>query len=274
MLKICIIGTGQIGYDLLIKLMKINFVKIIAFVGKRKYLKELPENIFYSDKSIEFFKLNPNCCDVVFDCTDSFSAIINNEVFLQQNIKVIDLTPSKIGEYYIPNMNNKLGNNINMVTCGGQVSIPAIKYLYDNCSDIKYVEIVTQIASNSAGLATRINIDKYIETTESAIYHYINIKKCKVILNLNPFDNKIFQTTIYLKTSYYNSNTLNEFSNTMKNYIPNYNVEQPIWIEDDVLMMNINIIGSEDYLSKYFGNLDIINCAAIHALKTIYKEFN
>ena len=103
MLKICIIGTGQIGYDLLIKLMKINFVKIIAFVGKRKYLKELPENIFYSDKSIEFFKLNPNCCDVVFDCTDSFSAIINNEVFLQQNIKVIDLTPSKIGEYYIPN---------------------------------------------------------------------------------------------------------------------------------------------------------------------------
>jgi acetaldehyde dehydrogenase len=264
--KVSIIGTGQIGFDLLHKLLKLDFINFVAFVGKRPCTKTLPENIVYSDKSIEYFIENPNCCHIVFDCTDAYSAIINYEVFSKQNIRVIDLTPSNIGEFYIPNMICHIGPNINMVTCGGQVSIPFIKYLYNNCSQISYVEVVTQIASNSAGMATRINIDKYIETTENAICKFVDIPKCKVILNINPGNNKTMQTTIYVKTSSYNHDSFLLFINKMNEYIPNYIVSQPIWLSKEVLMFHINIISSDGYISKYFGNLDIINCSAIHAL--------
>lgn len=274
MIRVSIIGTGQIGFDLLHKLIKLDFVEIIAFVGKRECKKQLPNNILYSDKSIDFFILNPNCCDVVFDCTDAFSAVINYNIFLKQNIKVIDLTPSNIGKFYIPNISSSnLGSNINMVTCGGQVSIPIIKYLYENCDLITYIEIITQISSNSAGLATRINIDKYIETTENAIQYFVNIPKCKVILNVNPYNNKSMHTTIYVKTTKYNHNMFNKFIESI-NYIPNCVVSEPLWIKDNLLMITVSVIGSQEYFSKYFGNLDIINCSAIHALKNIYKEKN
>ena len=120
MLKVCILGTGQIGFDLLQKIMKLKFVEIVAFVGRRECTKTLPDKIFYSDKSIEYFISNPKICDVVFDCTDAYSASINSKVFLEQGIIVIDLTPSNIGEFYIPNINASVGLNVNMVTCGGQ----------------------------------------------------------------------------------------------------------------------------------------------------------
>ena len=98
---------------------------------KFKLLRDGLENIFYSDQSIEYFIKNPRCCDVVFDCTDASSACMNAKIFLEQSIKVIDLTPSNVGSFYIPNI-SVLSNtitNINMVTCGGQVSIPLLHYL-------------------------------------------------------------------------------------------------------------------------------------------------
>jgi acetaldehyde dehydrogenase len=281
MIKVCIIGTGQIGFDLLHKLIKLDFVEVVAFVGRRDSTK-IPNNVYYSNKSIEYFIENPKCCEVVFDCTDAYSAVINNKVFAEQGIKVIDLTPSDIGEQYIPNLSSLTSNNINMVTCGGQVCLPLLKYLYDkvtlktNCS-ITYIEVVTQINTESAGMATRINIDKYVETTETAIYKFINVPKCKVILNVNPNIYSNMKTTIYLKIN----NTENiieeqlDFSDvdnfilSIKEYIPNYSTTKPTWLTNDTLMTHVKVIGSSEIISNYHGNLDIINCASIHALKQL-----
>jgi len=274
-MKISIIGTGQIGYDLLCKIIKLDFVEIVAFVGRRKCSKILPNGINYSDKSIEYFLLNPKCCDVVFDCTDAYSAVVNWKIFEEQGIKVIDLTPSNIGNFYIPNISSPPDLNINMVTCGGQVSIPLIKYISTKLNNITYAEIVTQINSESAGMATRINIDKYIETTENAIYQFINLLKCKVILNINPNIYSTMQTTIFIKTPNYNDfEDFEEFVKTIQEYIKDYHVSKPIWLSPNVLMIHVNIKGSGDYISKYSGNLDIINCAAVHALKNIYSNNN
>ena len=275
-LKVSIIGTGQIGFDLLCKLIKLDYIKIIAFVGRnKKCTKILPSDIFYSNKSLEYFILNPKCCDIVFDCTDSYSANINSKIFLEQGIKVIDLTPSNIGDIYIPNICTPCSQNINMITCGGQVSIPILKYLHEKCKEITYAEIVSQISSESAGMATRINIDKYIETTEKSVCTLIPIKKCKVILNIKPSVEATMQTTIFLKTNNNNCNfdDIGEFLTTIKKYIPNYNITiPPTFKSKNILMVHIDIIGSGDYISKYFGNLDIINCVAIHAVKNIYKN--
>ena len=268
MIKICIIGTGQIGFDLLNKVMQLDFVEIIAFIGRRQSTKILPINIFYSDKSIQYFIENPKCCDVVFDCTDAYSAVINSKIFFEQGIKVIDLTPSNVGDFYIPNISSYNSLNINMVTCGGQSSIPLLKYL-NNKFDITYAEVVTQINSESAGMATRINVDKYIEITEAAIYKFINTPKCKVILNINPHINTIMQTTIFLKVekpNIYDFDDFDDFINIIQSYIPNYNPSKPTFLSPNLLIVHVNIVGSSNVISSYSGNLDIINCAAIHAL--------
>jgi acetaldehyde dehydrogenase len=273
MTKVAIIGTGQIGFDLLHKLLKLDFVEIVAFVGRRASTKQLPDGIKYSDNSIDYFITNPRVCNVVFDCTDAYSAIINSKVFLEQGITVIDLTPSNIGNFYIPNVKSAIGVNINMVTCGGQVSIPFLDYIKQKITNIEYIEVVTQINSESAGIATRINIDKYIDTTETAIKQFINTPNCKVILNINPSINTTMQTTIFIKTNEKHQNInfddFNYFADKMKSYIPNYKIDNPIWLSEKILMTHVTIKGSGDILSKYAGNLDIINCAAIHALKRI-----
>jgi len=242
----------------------------------------LPNNVYYSDKSIEYFIENPNCCEVVFDCTDAYSACINYKVFAEQGIRVIDLTPSNIGEPYIPNITSIKSNNINMVTCGGQVCLPLLKYLNNKITfhskyNIIYAEVVTQVNSESAGMATRINIDKYIETTENAIHKFINVPKCKVILNVNPNIYSTMKTTIFLKINNAENNTVeeidfNDFDNfilSIREYIQNYSAEKPTWLTNEILMIHVKVNSSSDIISKYHGNLDIINCASIHALKKI-----
>lgn len=271
-IKVSIIGTGQIGFDLLYKLLNLDFIEFVAFVGRRASNKVLPENIIYSDKSIDYFILNQNCCDIVFDCTDSNSSIINSKIFIEQNIKIINLTPSNIGDMYIPNITPINNNNLNMITCGGQATIPLLYFLYNNSIEPIYAEIVTQISSESAGLATRINIDKYIETTERAIYNIIGINKCKVILNINPCLTTTMRSTIYLKTTGCDYSNIHLFIKTIQKYVNNYEITEPVWLSENLLMIHINIIGSGDYISKYHGNLDIINCVAINALKQINNQ--
>ena len=284
-MKVSIIGTGQIGKDLLCKLSLLNFVKIVAFVGRRKIKKEeLPkisciDDIIISDKSIDFFIENNNCCDVVFDCTDAYSAIINNNVFEKQNILVIDMTPSKIGDMYVPNITpiNKI--NLNMITCGAQASLPMLNYFKNILECIEYIEVITQISSESAGMATRINIDKYIETTENAISEIIGIKNNKVILNLNPSKNAYMKTTIYITTKnpinlddFNHFDDFDNFVKSVKEYIPNYNVSKPTKFFNNILTVNINLKGSGNYLLNKYGNLDIINCAAINVLKELSEN--
>ena len=176
MIKAGIIGTGNIGTDLLLKLRKTDFITPVIFAGRRmeskgiKLAQEL--NIAVTDKGIQYFINNPNCCDVVYDCTSAKDAKEHAKIFAKQGIKVIDLTPAKVGDLCVPNINPKIiqnNGNVNMITCGGQASTPLLNVISKHCSGLDYIEVVSQIASDSAGMATRINIDNYINTTEKAI---------------------------------------------------------------------------------------------------------
>lgn len=273
-MKVSIIGTGNIGTDLLFKLLKYEIFEIVGFVGRRPSSKILPDGVKYFENGLEFFKENPRCCDLVFDCTDAYSAITNAKIFLEQNIFVVDMTPSKIGRLCVPTINSfsiETVNNVNMITCGGQVSLPLIKYISSKCI-VSYAEVVTQISSDSAGMATRINIDKYIETTENAIKSIIGIQNCKVILNVNPCPTTVMQTSIFFKASKGNFDDFDDFIKTIKSYIPNYEVSSYPSYTNDILMVSVKILGSGDYLSKYAGNLDVINCAAIEIAKKVVNS--
>jgi acetaldehyde dehydrogenase len=152
-----------------------------------------------------------------------------------------------------------------------------LRYINEKFARFEYVEVVTQINSESAGMATRINIDKYIETTEEAIQQFIRAKSCKVILNINPSANTTMQTTMYIKLPERDIcgdreefDDFPHFLENMQSYIKNYHAPQkPTWLSPNIIMGHVKIKGSGDYLSDYAGNLDIINCAAVDALKTI-----
>ena len=283
MIKVGIIGTGNIGTDLLLKLLREPHLKPVIFSGRRMSSDgiqvAIKHGVNVTDKSINYFIDNPNCCDVVYDCTSASDAVNHAKVFAEQGIKVVDLTPAKVGDLCVPSINPEvidINNNVNMITCGGQASMPLLNLISKHCKGLEYIEIVSQIASKSAGMATRLNIDNYIHTTERAIREFTGCNDCKVILNLNPAEPCVdMQTTMFIKSQKVNFEVLVEEIykkiKELKTYIPHYELVLPPIINDDILVLSIKVRGTGDYLPEYAGNLDIINCAAIEVTKRMIK---
>lgn len=283
-IKVGILGTGNIGTDLLLKLLKTNFIEVVIFAGRRMDSDGIKiaesKGINVTDLGIDYFINNPNCCDVVYDCTNAEDAIKHYDIFKNQKIKVIDLTPAKLGPMCVPDVNGDIilkENNINMITCGGQASIPMLHLLSKYCSGLEYIEVVSQIASKSAGMATRINIDNYIKTTQKAITQFTGCNNTKVILNLNPAEPCVdMQTTMFIKSKNVSFNGLvekiTEKIEELKTYIPYYELILPPKEENGIIVMSIRVRGIGDYLPPYAGNLDIINCAAIKITEKLTKK--
>lgn len=281
MIRVGILGTGNIGTDLLLKVLRTDFLTPVIFSGRRMDSDGIriaqQHNVPVTDLGINYFIQNPNVCDVVFDCTNAIDAIEHAKVFEKQGIRVVDLTPAKVGELCVPSINGNVINtntNVNMITCGGQASLPLLNLIALNCKSLEYVEVVSQIASKSAGMATRINVDNYIQTTETAIKKFTNARDCKVILNLNPAKPCVdMQTTMFIKFTDLDYESLSEQIyrkiKELRMYIPFYELTIPPVINDDILVLSIKVKGVGDYLPEYAGNLDIINCAAIEITKRL-----
>ncbi|MFV0481248.1 MAG: acetaldehyde dehydrogenase (acetylating) [Campylobacteraceae bacterium] len=285
-LKVAILGTGNIGTDLLIKVLRSPSLECTLFAGRnlasKGMTKAMSLGISLSDKGIQAIEKNPDCCDLVFDATSASSHKIHAPLLEKLGKIVIDLTPAKIGFLAIPavNLNDTLNHkNLNMITCGGQSSIPIAYAISLIEKDIKYIELVSTIASKSAGPGTRANIDEYIETTELALKKFTNCENVKVILNMNPAQPSIdMKTTVYIKTSNPNMekilNSVNNMVNKIKDYVPGYNLLLKPTYDNGYIVLSVQVQGLGDYLPKYAGNLDIINCAAIAVAEEFAKRKN
>jgi acetaldehyde dehydrogenase (acetylating) len=287
MLNIAILGSGKIGIDLLCKVIKSKYLTCKLVAGRNLKSEGLvfakKKGFDVSDKGIDsIIKIKDNI-DLVFDATSAADHIGHWEILKKNNINVIDMTPSNIGHPIIPtiNLDHALVNkNINMVSCGGQSSIPLIhtvkKILGNN---VKYIELVSSIASISAGPATRINIDEYITNTALAIKKFSANKINKVILILNPAEPPIYmQTTLSFLLQDDSINlkylTRNLYSTIyrVKEYLPGYRLAFDPKIIEKRLVIMIKVIGNGDYLPEFSGNLDIINAAAIKVAEHISKN--
>ena len=282
--RVGIIGTGNIGSDLLRKIMRSNYLECAIFTGRDpksegiRKAKELGINTSYL--SIKAIQANPDSCQIVFDATSAKTHIDHSIILKKMNKFVIDLTPSRIGKMCIPVVNMTeclIEQEINMVTCGGQVAVPIIKAIADLYPATPYAEIVGSIASKSAGIGTRDNIDEYTQTTSVAIEKFAKVSKAKAIIILNPADPPItMHNTIYIEVKKPNlkliNTAINDISRKIKKYSPGYNIAvEPIFDGKKITLM-IEVIGAGDYLPPYAGNLDIINAAAITAAETYAKE--
>jgi acetaldehyde dehydrogenase (acetylating) len=278
-LRVAIIGSGNIGTDLLYKLRRINNLKCVLMVGRREnsvglgHAKRMGINT--SSKGLEGLLENISNIDLVFDATSAIDHVVNSEKLRKSGVAVINLTPAPLGDFYVPLVSSnelaiKPNVHLNMVTCGGQTTIPLISALASEFQ-LSAVEVVSTIASNSAGLATRENLDEYILNTERAITSLTGVQDVKVMLMINPAVPEItMNTSIYISGEEMEKSKVETLIHNrlieMSIFNPGISlVTSPSKIIDDVIHFSVQVVGSGDFLPKYAGNLDIINVAAIRA---------
>lgn len=288
-IKVGIIGTGNIGTDLLIKIQRSEIIECGIFSGQSadsegiKRAKEM--GVPTSFLSIKAIENNPGCCDIVFDATSAEAHETHAPILRRLKKFTIDMTPSRIGKMCIPSINLEEcleEDEVNMVSCGGQATTPLILAIMKIHPETSYVEIVSSISSKSAGMGTRDNIDEYTQATGEGIRYLTNVSRSKAIIILNPADPPILMhNTIYAKIINPKLDLLKkEIRKVIKEiqkYVPGYKLILGPVFENDRVTTMIEVVGRGDFLPIYAGNLDIINCAAIevaeeYARKKLVKD--
>jgi len=270
-----IIGTGNIGCDLLVKVMRSKVLECSIFAGHNpasegiKFAKDL--GIPTTFDSIRYIEEHFDCCEIVFDATSAKVHAYNAPILERLSKFAIDLTPAHVGCFCVPTINLEYAlrqKNVNLITCGGQATIPIVHALSKIHPDIEYIEIAATIASRSAGIGTRNNIDEFTQTTKDALKEFTGIKKTKAIIVLNPAEPPItMQNTIYALVKNPNMekivSVVHEVELKVKEYVPGYKISLGPIIENNRLTIIVKVLGIGDFLPQYSGNLDIITCAAI-----------
>lgn len=282
--KVGIIGTGNIGTDILIKITRSKFLECVIFAGRdpdsEGIKKAKSMGIRTSFESIHAIETNPDGCDIVFDATSAEAHKKHATILKKLGKFTIDMTPSRIGKMCIPliNLEECLSEpNVNMVSCGGQDTTPLILAIMKVHPETQYVEIVSSIASKSAGIATRENIDEYTQTTRDGIREFTKVPNAKAIIILNPAEPPIYMhNTIYAQIEKPKLDVVAREVRTvvreLKKYVSGYKlILGPVYENNRLTVMN-EVIGRGDFLPAYTGNLDIINCAAIKVAEEYAKR--
>lgn len=272
-IKVAIIGPGNIGTDLLVKIRRSAFLELAYVCGiKESAGMEIARShgISTSIQGIEPM-LDVKDIRIVFDSTGAGPHLVHAPKIKAAGKIAIDLTPAAIGPYTVPAVNLteeffKL-DNLNMVTCAGQATTPIV-HAINRVADVSYAEIVSSVSSKSAGPGTRQNLDEFIETTTKALVTVGGADKAKTIIVINPADPPILmRNTIYTKVRKPDLGAIRASIDAMiealHRYVPGYRfLVEPI-LQDDLVTTVIEVEGLGDFLPKYSGNLDIINAAAV-----------
>lgn len=276
-LRVAILGTGNIGTDLLLKVQRSPWLECALFAGRSRRSAGIriaqDLGVPTTDRSIAALLDAPDAFDLVFDATSAIDARRHYAALAPLGIPVIDLTPAKLGMLCIPALNlaECVGQpNLSMVTCGGQAAVPLARCVVETQPHVEYVEIVSTSASRSVGPATRINVDEYLATTEAAVRAFCGVARAKTILIVNPADPPIkMQNTVFAKADEVDLPALraavDETVARIQRYVPGYRLTMPPLREHGRIAMTVQISGAGDYLPEYAGNLDIITCAAVAA---------
>lgn len=292
-LKAAILGSGNIGSDLMIKVMRYgHHLEMGAMVGIDPASDGLERarrmGVATTADGIEGLLKLPQFADidVVFDATSAGAHRQHNDALQKHGVQVIDLTPAAIGPFVIPAINLEAENasNMNMVTCGGQATIPMIAAV-SRVAKVHYGEIVASIASKSAGPGTRANIDEFTETTSLAIEKLGGAQRGKAIIVLNPAEPPlIMRDTVFVLSEMAETamveKSIKDMVAAVQSYVPGYRLKQQVQFEvvpaDKPLNVPgvglrhglktsvfLEVEGAAHYLPAYAGNLDIMTSAAL-----------
>ena len=283
-----LIGSGNIGTDLLAKLLRSPVLKPVWMVGidpdsdglrkaRELGLKTTADGV---DGMVDHMEADR--VQIVFDATSAYAHAENSRKVNARGAMMIDLTPAAIGPYCVPPVNlkqhiGKRAMNVNMVTCGGQATIPMV-HAVSRVQAVRYAEIVAAVASRSAGPGTRKNIDEFTRTTAGAIAQVGGAAQGKAIIVINPADPPlIMRDTVHclvdgepqvdaIKAS------VDAMLREVQAYVPGYRLVNGPVIDGDRVSLYLEVEGLGDYLPKYAGNLDIMTAAAVRTAEMFAGE--
>jgi len=297
-----IIGSGNIGTDLMLKIANtsksLNLIGVIGIDPESEGLAMAGTmNIATSSKGLQGFMEMPEYSDtqIFFDATSAGAHQMHHDLISKDGKQMIDLTPAAIGPYCVPvvNLSEHLqAQNVNMVTCGGQATIPMVAAV-NQVSSVRYAEIVASVSSKSAGPGTRANIDEFTQTTALGLEKVGGADKAKAIIVLNPAEPPLLmRNTVFTLCDPIDQDRVKESVESMvakvQAYVPGYRLKQEVQFERfgsnnpcaipgygefEGLKASIflEVEGAGHYLPKYAGNLDIMTSAAMGTAEELIK---
>ena len=283
-----LIGSGNIGTDLMIKALRSQLIKPLWMVGIDAYSDGLKKarnaGLKVTSDGIEGLlpHLEADHIQIAFDATSAYVHAANAEPLMARGVLVIDLTPAAIGPYCVPpvNLREQLGKkvmNVNMVTCGGQATIPMVAAV-SRVQKVDYAEIVATVASKSAGPGTRKNIDEFTRTTAGAVEQVGGATRGKAIIILNPAEPPlIMRDTVHCLTADEPDQaaitaSLHAMIAEVQKYVPGYRLKNGPVFDGKRVSVYLEVEGLGDYLPNYAGNLDIMTAAALRTAEMFAEE--
>ena len=286
--RAAIIGPGNIGTDLLMKCLRSDWIEPVWMIGiedspgiQRARDLGLRVSTDGVDGLITGWAEAP--VDFVFDATSAYAHADNSEKVTALGALMIDLTPAAIGPYCIPPVNldavlaNDNTQNVNMVTCGGQATIPMVRAV-SLIQHVRYAEIVATVASKSVGMGTRDNIDEFTRTTSAAIAAIGEADEGKAIIVINPAEPPlIMRDTIHCLTTDTPRETeitesIEAMVSDVQQYVPGYQLTNAPIFDGHRVTISVQVEGLGDFLPTYAGNLDIMTAAGLRTAEMIAQR--
>jgi acetaldehyde/propanal dehydrogenase len=283
-----LIGSGNIGTDLMYKLLRNPVLEPVWMVGidpdsdglvraREHGMKTTHEGV---DGMLEH--IAKDSIRIAFDATSAYVHAENSRKLIERGIKVIDLTPAAVGPFCVPPVNlqahiGKDEENVNMVTCGGQATIPMV-YAVSRVQAVEYGEIVATIASKSAGPGTRKNIDEFTRTTAAAIASVGGAGRGKAIIILNPAEPPLMmRDTVHCITENEPdraaiTTSVRAMEAEVQKYVPGYRIKEGPVYDGNRVSIFLQVEGRGDYLPEYAGNLDIMTAAAARTAEIFAEQ--
>jgi acetaldehyde dehydrogenase (acetylating) len=271
--KVVILGSGNIGTDLMYKVMRSPILEVGAVVGIDPESEGLARAAALghvtSAEGSGFILQRPELGRIILDATSAKAHLRHARMFEGTDRMLVDLTPAAVGPYVVPVVN--LPNlfhlrNVNLVTCGGQATVPIVAAV-SAVTGVEYAEIVSTISSRSAGPGTRQNIDEFTRTTAQGLVDVGGAERGKAIIILNPAEPPIMmRCTIYTRVAEVReaeiTSSIEAMVEAIQAYVPGYRLKMPPLFDGNKVTTMVEVEGAGDYLPRYSGNLDIMTATA------------